>query len=154
MKHKELIEKFYNAFSKGDYQTMIACYHKDIVFEDPAFGRLERDRAMSMWEMLLSQKNTKITISFTEPEVSANIGKTNWTAQYYFGKRPVFNDVTAQFKFKDGKIIEHIDTFNFWKWTRQALGLSGYLLGWTKFMEKKVQAITKSKLDKFIRGRS
>ena len=154
MNNQQLIEKFYTAFSEGDYQAMVECYHENIVFEDPAFGQLKGSRAKSMWEMLLSQKKAQTTISFTKPEVSAGNGRTKWTAQYYYGKRPVTNKVSAQFKFQDGKIIEHIDTFDFWKWTRQALGFSGYLLGWTTFMQKKVQATTKSKLDKIIHGKA
>jgi len=41
MIQKQLTEKFYTAFSKGDYQGMAECYHENVVFHDPAFGRLE-----------------------------------------------------------------------------------------------------------------
>ncbi len=150
MPHQELIEKFYTAFSKGDSQSMLECYHKDIVFEDPAFGKLVGDRARSMWKMLLSQKNAQLNISFSISEVSDTIVIAQWQARYSFGKRKIYNQVRAQFKFKDGKIIEHLDAFNFWSWTKQALGWSGYLLGWTSFLRKKVQAKTKLKLDRFM----
>jgi len=103
-----------------------------------------------MWEMLLSQKKANLKISFTNIEASAESGKAEWTAKYVYGKRKVINTVKAAFKFKDGKIIQHTDTFDFWKWTRQALGTPGYLLGWTAFIKSTVQTTTNKKLDKFI----
>ncbi|WP_373852613.1 hypothetical protein [Tenacibaculum maritimum] len=33
---------------------MTDCYHKDITFQDPVFGKLKGQRAIKMWEMLLS----------------------------------------------------------------------------------------------------
>jgi hypothetical protein len=41
----------------------------------------------------------------------------------------VVNDVRARFRFRDGLIVEHVDSFSFWRWARQALGPTGYLLG-------------------------
>ncbi|MFL0100562.1 hypothetical protein [Tenacibaculum maritimum] len=35
---------------------MTDCYHKDITFQDPVFGKLKGQRAIKMWEMLLSRK--------------------------------------------------------------------------------------------------
>ncbi|MDB9702212.1 hypothetical protein N8289_00025 [Flavobacteriales bacterium] len=51
MENKELITKFYTAIKDENAEDMIACYHKDEVFTDPVFGRLEGDRAHKMWEM-------------------------------------------------------------------------------------------------------
>ena len=39
-----------------------------------------------------------------------------------------------------GKIVRHIDRFDFWRWSRMALGPAGLLLGWTPLLHKKVQA--------------
>ena len=74
-----------------------------------------------MWEMLLSNKKTDTKISFDIRRVSDERGKVNWVAEYVYGekKREVTNKVSGEFKFKDDKIIEHIDSFNLWKWTRQ-----------------------------------
>ena len=38
----------------------------------------------------------------------------------------------------DGKIIKHTDIFDLWEWSKQALGVSGYLLGWSGFMKNKI----------------
>jgi hypothetical protein len=45
---------------------------------------------------------------------------------------------SAQFYFQDGLIIRHTDDFDIWKWSKQALGLTGYLFGWTGFMQNKI----------------
>ena len=44
------------------------------------------------------------------------------------------NDVRATFRIEDGLIVDHVDGFSFWKWSRQALGTKGLLLGWTPFL--------------------
>jgi hypothetical protein len=53
-------------------------------------------------------------------------------------QRPVVNRISAQFYFQDGLIIRHTDDFDIWKWSKQALGLTGYLFGWTGFMQNKI----------------
>ncbi len=32
--------------------------------------------------------------------------------------RPVVNDVRRRFRFADGLIVDHVDEFSFWKWSR------------------------------------
>lgn len=152
MNNEELIEKFYTSFSKADAKGMTECYHENIVFQDDAFGTLKGERACKMWEMLLSGGPGKSKISFNNVEATNESGSANWRAEYHYGEkqRKVINNIHANFKFKDGKIIEHIDTFNLWKWTKQALGPAGYLLGWTSFMRKKIQKTTNDKLNDFI----
>lgn len=156
MNPEQLINKFYTSFAEGNWNGMTSCYHDDIMFQDPAFGQLTGERAKKMWEMLLSQKNETTKITFANVQTTADIASAKWTAEYIFGekKRKVINNVTAKFKFKDGKIIEHIDSFNMWKWSKQALGMPGYLLGWTSFMKNKVQKSTNQKLDTYIKMKS
>ncbi len=152
MDNNELIEKFYTSFSNGDAKGMIECYHENITFKDPAFGELKGEKAKKMWEMLLSKKNSTTQISFDNVETTKETGSVNWTAKYVYGEknRKVINMITANFKFKEGKIIEHIDTFNLWKWTQQALGISGYILGWSSFMKNKIQKTTNKKLANYM----
>ncbi|MCC1485534.1 nuclear transport factor 2 family protein [Winogradskyella immobilis] len=152
MDNKELIKKFYTSFSNGDINGMRECYHKDIVFQDPVFGTLKKEKVNNMWEMLLSRRTKSTKINFDNIQASIENGSANWVAEYNFGEknRKVINRVSANFKFKDGKIIEHVDTFNLWKWTQQALGFSGYLIGWTSFMKTKIQKTTNKQLNAFI----
>jgi len=145
---QQLIQTFYTAFSKFDAETMINCYHDDVVFEDPAFGVLKGTRAKNMWQMLCGSQNGK-TFKVTFSEVTENSAK--WEAFYTFSQtnKKVHNKVTAHFEFKDGKIIKHTDDFNLHNWAKQALGFKGLLLGGTSFFKKKLNAQTNSMLSKF-----
>jgi len=150
--HKKLIKKFYSSFSKGNSAGMAECYHENVTFEDPVFGKLSGSRASKMWHMLLEKGKGNLKINFDSISSHENTGSVNWTAEYFYGprKRPVTNKVRAKFEFKDGKIIKHVDDFNLYKWTQQAMGGIGYALGWTPFFKKKIRKTVNSQLDRFI----
>ncbi|MFK7949900.1 MAG: nuclear transport factor 2 family protein [Saprospiraceae bacterium] len=152
MKNQELIEKFYQSFVDGNAEGMIMCYHDDIEFEDPAFGKLKGDKAKAMWQMLLSRKDASPQIQFSGVKANEKTGSATWIAEYEYGKqkRKVINHISAKFEFADGKIIRHTDDFDLWKWSRQALGFSGLLLGWSSFMRNKIQATTNGLLRKYM----
>ncbi|HWY37910.1 MAG TPA: nuclear transport factor 2 family protein, partial [Bacteroidia bacterium] len=84
MNNKELIENFYTAFTNADAEAMIACYHNDIQFEDPAFGILYKDDAKNMWRMLIKRSKGQIKISFSNVEADEKNGSANWVAEYFF----------------------------------------------------------------------
>ncbi|MGH2465729.1 MAG: nuclear transport factor 2 family protein, partial [Candidatus Limnocylindrales bacterium] len=73
-------------------------------------------------------------------------------ARYTFSQtgRPVVNDVQAAFRFKDGLIVDHVDTFDFHRWAGQALGPRGRLLGGTSFLRKAVQQRARGRLAGFV----
>ncbi len=151
-KNEELILKFYQSFASNNVERMLECYHENIVFHDPAFGTLKAEKAKSMWKMLLSKNDNNLKINFNSIEANELTGKANWIAEYNYGpgNRKVVNKISATFKFLDGEIIEHKDSFNLWSWTKQALGTSGYLLGWSSFMRNKIQTKTNIALTKFM----
>ena len=149
---KQLIETFYVAFKNLDSNTMVSCYHKDIVFEDPAFGILNGEHAKNMWRMLCeSQKEKDFVITYSDIEADDSSGSAHWQAFYTFSKtgRKVHNKIKAKFEFKDGKIIKHTDDFNLHKWSKQALGFKGWLLGNTKFFKRKLNSQTNNLLLNF-----
>lgn len=152
MDNKQVIQKFYTAFAEGDAETMISCYNDDIIFSDPAFGTLKGINAKAMWKMLLSNKKSQAKVTFNNIEANDDSGSVCWTANYNYGPKAkkVENHVNAKFEFKNGKISKHTDDFNLWKWTQQALGVSGYLLGWSNFMKNKIQGETSKKLNAFM----
>ena len=152
MDNKQVIQKFYTAFADKDAETMISLYNDDVVFSDPAFGTLKGINAKAMWKMLLSNKKSQSQVSFNNIQANDSSGSATWTAIYKYGTkaRPVTNHVNATFEFKNGKISKHTDDFNMWKWTQQALGISGYLLGWSNFMKNKIQGETTKKLNAFM----
>ncbi|RZK05676.1 MAG: nuclear transport factor 2 family protein [Flavobacterium sp.] len=139
--HQHLIEEFYAGFAEGNPKTMASCYHKDIQFQDPAFGKLEGQDVLDMWEMLIEKSKGNLKIEFSDVKADELSGSAKWVATYNFSKtnRNVVNIVKASFVFQDGLIVQHTDKFDVWKWSKQALGLPGYLLGWTGFMQQKIQ---------------
>ncbi len=151
----EVIQKFYEAFEKLDADAMAACYHDEVVFEDPAFGRLKGERARNMWRMLVNNgRGSGINVRANNIQGDEQSGSAQIEAKYVFSQtgRPVVNHISSQFKLKDGKIIEHIDQFDLYKWAKQAIGWKGYLLGWTGMFKNKMQMRTNSMLDKFERN--
>ncbi len=149
---KSIIENFYRAFDNLDAESMIDCYHKDIKFEDPAFGVLKGEKAKNMWRMLChSQKGKDFKVKASNIVYNNMKGTADWEAYYTFSKtgRKVHNVISAEFEFKDGKIINHFDQFDLYKWSKQALGFNGFLLGWTTFFKKKLNAQTNKLLSEF-----
>ena len=86
--------------------------------------------------------------------VSSTSGTARWKAHYTFSQtgRPVVNDVRARFRFEDGLIADHHDDFNFHRWSRQALGPVGLLLGWTPLVRSKVRRMAAGRLAQFSRA--
>ena len=151
---KTVIENFYKAFQNLDADGMIACYHDDIIFEDPAFGVLEGERAKAMWQMLCeSQKGKDFKVIVSNIEASNYGGSAHWEAFYTFSKtgKKVHNIIEAQFEFKDDLIFRHKDDFILYNWAKQALGFKGLIMGRTQFFKSKLKTQTNYLLDKFIK---
>src|SRR4029079_14463184 len=142
-----VVERFLAAFARAAGEAMAAAYAPDGHFRDPVFGDLTGAAAGAMWRMLTrTARDLKVELA-EHDDASAR-----WIATYTFSAtgRPVVNDVRATFRFADGLIVDHIDEFSFWKWSRQALGPKGLALGWTPFLRGKVRGTAKAGLDKFI----
>jgi len=154
---KKLNETFYTAFAKLDAEAMVNCYHDNITFKDPAFGILKGEKAKNMWRMLCeSQKGKNFIVETSKIEFINNKGYAHWEAHYTFSKtgRQVHNSIEATFEFKDGKIINHTDQFNLHKWSKQALGFKGWLLGGTNFFKKKLNTQTNQLLSSYEKNKS
>ncbi len=141
MENEQIIRKFYESFAENNADEMVSCYHDEIEFSDPAFGLLKGVEAKNMWRMLLERAKGNIKIEFLNVSANEKTGSADWTADYLFSKtgRNVHNEIHAEFEFKNGKIFRHTDTFDVWKWSKQALGIPGVLLGWSSFMQNKIR---------------
>ena len=130
---------------------MQACYHRDAIFNDAAFRDLTSTEVKAMWEMLLTSA-TDLRIEFRDVQSHGNMGSCHWEAWYTFSGtgRKVHNIINASFEFRDGKIYRHNDSFNFWRWSKQALGTPGFLLGWAPMLQSKVRNTSKQRLQKFM----
>jgi ketosteroid isomerase-like protein len=152
MNHIALVEKFYRSFAAGDLAGMISCYHKEIEFEDPAFGKLKNDMPALMWKMLLDRAKGDLKITYGHVKAGEKNGSAKWEAHYHFGekRRKVINRIQANFEFRDGLIYRHTDSFDVWKWSSQALGMSGYILGWSSYMKQKIRQKSLALLNSYI----
>jgi ketosteroid isomerase-like protein len=151
--NKALIERFYSCFQVLDGDGMAQCYHEEIEFSDPVFPKLQGSKVGAMWKMLCSQAQG-FELTFTDTQADDTTGRSHWEATYIFTMtgRNVHNKINASFRFQDGKIIEHRDSFNFWKWSFMALGPVGLLLGWSPLVKNKVQRQADKSLTRFIKN--
>jgi hypothetical protein len=138
-----------------DGDAMAACYAPDARFSDPAFGELRGSEPGDMWRMLTS-RSTDLTVELVEHDADERAGTAPWIARYTFGPtgRHVVNEVRSKFRFDGGLIAEHDDSFSFHRWSRQALGLPGLLLGWTPLLRASVRRRARGDLEKFRSGQS
>jgi ketosteroid isomerase-like protein len=149
--NEQLIERFYAAFAERDGAAMAACYAPDVRFSDPVFPDLRGAEAGAMWRMLTS-RGTDLRVELLERDADGDRGSARWRATYTFTEtgRPVVNDVRASLRFADGLIAEHTDSFDFYRWARQALGTTGMLLGWTPIVRSAVRRRARAGLDEFM----
>jgi ketosteroid isomerase-like protein len=154
-----LIRRLYAAFAALDAGAMAECYSSDARFDDEVFSLYGRDQVAAMWGMLCNatKANGRDVWRLEASGVSAadREGCAHWEAHYRFSStgRMVHNRIEANFRFRDGEIFEHRDRFDFWAWSRQALGPTGLLLGWTPMLRNKVRAQAASKLALYQAGR-
>jgi len=148
--NEQVIFNFYTAFQNLDAETMVSHYTDSIIFEDPGFGEIRGEDAKNMWRMLC--KNAQdLNITFSITGSKGDKVTAHWDAEYTFSRtgRFVKNSIDATFTLENGKITDHRDHFNLWKWSQQALGTSGLLLGWSPFFRKKLHESTGLMLQKF-----
>jgi ketosteroid isomerase-like protein len=150
--NQELIERFYAAFAQLDGEAMAACYGPGARFSDPVFVGLEGAEPGAMWKMLTGRARD-LEVTLAEHEADAERGSAHWLADYTFSTgRRVHNDVRAAFRFQDGRIADHQDSFSFYAWARQALGPVGLALGWTPIVQAKVRREARAGLDEYLAG--
>jgi ketosteroid isomerase-like protein len=148
----QIIRRFYTAFQQLDYATMQQCYSEDPVFNDPVFGLLQGPEVLAMWEMLCMNARD-FSLSFSDIQLlDEEYATCRWVAVYTFSKtgRKVTNNIKAHLRIEGGRITEHTDQFNFYKWSQQAMGITGVLFGWTNFMQNKVRKSARGNLERFM----
>lgn len=147
------IEAFYAAFGALDTDAMATLYAEDVRFDDPVFALEGRESVMAMWRMLCEGVTAKDRVDWSlearSIRADAYEGSAHWQARYRFSRtdRLVLNRSDAHFVFRDGLVIRHVDTFDLWRWSRQALGVPGWLLGWSGFMRRKIRTQAASRLE-------
>jgi ketosteroid isomerase-like protein len=148
---RQVITEFYEAFARRDHEAMAALYLPDATFSDPAFGHLEGPEVTAMWRML-AKAATDLEVTSRDITASGDRAAATWEAHYTFTEtgRRVHNVVEAHMTLEDGHIRRHDDHFDLWRWSRQALGASGLLLGWSPVIRVAVQRRARRRLQEFM----
>ena len=131
---------------------MAECYGPGAEFSDPVFQILRGPEVAGMWRMLC-ERGTDLRIEYSAVTGQDQRGSAHWEAWYTFSAtgRPVHNVIDAAFEFENGLIRRHLDRFDLYAWTRQALGLKGVLLGWSPPVQNAIRAQARRSLEKFLR---
>jgi len=147
-----IIGKFYTAFANRDSSIMNSCYAEDISFYDPVFELLRGDEVRYMWQMLCANAKDLEVTSGSITDLGDGYFTCDWTATYIFsmtGKK-VVNHVRANMKIEGNQIIEHSDGFSLHKWSAQAFGLTGKLLGWNGVFQRRIKNTAKKNLLRYM----
>jgi len=150
-KNKACLHKLYTAFQQRDAETMLTCYHPEAIINDPVFELYSKEEIRGMWSMLCENAQ-EFELEFRDIKADEESGSVHWEAKYRFNatNRKVHNMIEASFQFEEGLIIHHQDSFSFYRWSRQALGLPGWLLGWSSFLQNKVQQQARINLKRYV----
>ncbi|MDR6534906.1 nuclear transport factor 2 family protein [Variovorax soli] len=147
MRNEDTIQRLYEAFARLDGGTMAACYAPEARFDDEAFSLKSGREVGAMWKMLCEATRAKGAdvwkLSWRDIRADGATGRAHWDAHYRFSTtgRIVDNAVDSEFAFTpEGLIATQRDRFDFWAWSRQALGPPGVLMGWTPMLKNKVRA--------------
>ena len=158
--NEQTLHRFYGAFAALDPDTMAGCYAPGVGFRDEVFTLNGRDAVMGMWRMLCeavqAEDRADWRLEFSAITADAGTGQAHWDATYRFSTtgRMVQNRIDARVRFDaHGKIVQHHDSFDFWRWSRQALGPPGLLLGWSPWLRKQVRGKAAASLRKYLATR-
>lgn len=149
-KNEATLQRYFGAFAARDGDGMAACYAAPARFHDPVFD-LTGEAVGAMWRMLCSRAHD-LRIESRNLVADAVSGSADWEARYTFSAtgRLVHNVVHSSFDFLEGRIIAQTDHFDFWRWSRQALGPAGWILGWTPMLRHKMQTAARERLEAFM----
>jgi hypothetical protein len=155
--NEKTLTKFYTAFAVLDADAMANCYAEDATFDDPAFSLKGKRNVAGMWHMLCAATRARNRqdwrLEFKDVKADSNTGQVHWEAHYRFSvsNRLIHNIIEASFTFTpEGLIATHKDTFDFWRWSRQALGFGGLVLGWAPYFRTQMRRQTQAALTKYL----
>ncbi|MBA3594868.1 MAG: nuclear transport factor 2 family protein [Pseudomonadota bacterium] len=157
---QQTLEMLYGAFARLDSVTMARSYSPDASFDDEVFSLRGHREVTGMWHMLCDATKAKgrdvWRLEYSGVAAEAATGQAHWEADYRFSAtgRMVHNVIDSHFTFDSAGLIKtQRDNFDFWAWSRQALGAPGLLLGWSPFLKSKVRATAATNLKKYLASR-
>ena len=147
------IIRLYDALARLDGAAMQACYAPEAQFDDEVFSLRGSRQIGGMRRMLCKATKAKGRDVWRVETRQITGTSAHWDAHYRFSTtgRLVHNSIDASFEFNpQGLITRQRDRFSFWRWSRQALGAPGLLLGWTPILRNKVRAQAAANLARFM----
>jgi ketosteroid isomerase-like protein len=146
-----MIQGFYASLARHDGAAMASCYHADATFRDPVFS-LAGWEVGAMWRMLC-ERGKDLRVECSNVRAGDRQGAAHWDAWYTFSAsgRKVHNSIDAEFTLRDGQILQHVDHFDLYRWSRQALGAKGLLLGWTPLVQSAIRRTASRSLASWAR---
>ncbi len=152
-RNQATIERLYTAFAQLDGDTMQACYAPAAHFQDEVFTLSGAHQIGGMWRMLCAATRDKGRADWKLLTRDITDHSAHWDAHYRFSAtgRLVVNRIDAEFEFDaQGLILHHRDRFDFWAWSRQALGWPGLILGWAPPFRRQVQVKAMENLRRYL----
>ena len=149
-----LLNTFFKSLKMNEYQQLNGCCSEHVVYFDPIFGLLERNKLIGLWEML--SKNAKgLTIDYGEiVPVDDEYYTCDWSITYYYPPtgRKVQSSIKSYFLLKEGKIEEYSNAYSIHDWSKQAIGFTGWLFGWNRFFQQSIKNKAQKALISFLQG--
>jgi ketosteroid isomerase-like protein len=152
-----LVERLFAALNRHDHDAMAGCYDNDqATFHDIAFHLERKPEIHDMWRMIC-EGESGIEVNVKRIDADAERGEARVLDRYRFGRdkarrkegQLVVNEITSRFRFRDGRIIEHVDECDERAWAKQALGGP---IGWIAGRSRFVRSLSATaKLKKFLR---
>jgi hypothetical protein len=129
---------------------MAASYAPTARFSDPVFQDLTGPRIGTMWRMLCARA-TDLRVECGSVRTEGDTARVEWQAWYTYSAtgRRVHNRIAATFVVERGLIRRHDDVFDLYRWARQALGMTGILLGWSPPVQRAIRRRATHSLDAF-----
>lgn len=112
-------ETFYKSLVKKDIAGIRSVLSPNVEFSDPAYPHLKGKDAESMWHLIT--ESDPLTIEYKIYKVEGNVVYGGWVADYELLGRPIHNEIRSKITVEDGKIAYHKDSFDFDRWSEQAL---------------------------------
>ncbi len=149
-----IVTQFFEAFAKHDWRSIARCYHDKASYSDPLFPDLRGERIVYMWYQMLGTAGAKQTHSMNDLNLEYRIlfgderkAQVEWTANYVYAGRYVRIEGLTTLAIWDDKIVRHVNEYNFWRWIRQAKGLTGLVFGGLPAYQRNVQRSAQSLVD-------
>jgi hypothetical protein len=133
----KIIETFFSAFSKRDFDTMKSLCKSSIIYYDPLYGFLYDGDLFLMWEERYHNNH----FNFTSNEIKDE-GDGYYTIKIqieYFYEKKLQQHLKAFIRIENGFISEYSHGFSVHELCKQIYGIVGRLLGWNRLFQQRLK---------------